>query len=164
MTWVAFSCSINPTYTPNPNKWSLKRFYILNKFSSQVCDCVSSHDQSCFHLLPLHSFSSLEYNIVASGHPSWNILGRYCNIVALTEACSIYHFQMPLITHVIQCKIQVRPGYFIRWVRSGWPVKKVTRMTQMTWPGCNADWSFLTCVVGFLLSFVTKFSKDGNNI
>ena len=35
--------------------------------------------------------------------------------------------------HMIQCRIQVRPGYFIKRMRPAWPGQNVTWMTQMTW-------------------------------
>ena len=47
---------------------------------------------------------------------------------------------MPLLMHVIQCRIRGRPGYFINLVRPAWPGQNVTQLTwiyRMTWPGFN---------------------------
>ena len=59
------------------------------------------------------------------------------------QACLIHYFgqeQIQLLTQVIQCRIRVRSGYFINWVRPTWPgqnMNRLTRITQMTWPGFN---------------------------
>ena len=59
------------------------------------------------------------------------------------KAHLIHYFgreQTPLLTHVIQCRIQVRPWYFINRVRPAWPGQNMTRstgITQMTRPGFN---------------------------
>ena len=63
----------------------------------------------------------------------WIVLTWYARIV--------WDLVTALLMHVIQCKIWVRPGYFIKRVRPGWPGQKVTRLTRMTWPSCNADLS-----------------------
>ena len=50
--------------------------------------------------------------------------------------------QAPLLTHVIDCRIQVSPGYFINRVRPTWPSQNVTWLAQTTWmtqPGFNPD-------------------------
>ena len=58
------------------------------------------------------------------------------------QACLIHYFgreQMPLLTHVIQCKIPVRSRYFINQVSLAWPGQKVSRLTQITRPSFNPD-------------------------
>ena len=52
------------------------------------------------------------------------------------QAHLIHYFgqeQTPLLMHVIQCRIWVRPGYFINWVRPAWPGQSITRLTWITW-------------------------------
>ena len=59
------------------------------------------------------------------------------------QAYLIHYFgqeQVPLLTHVIQCRIQVIPRYFINQVRPAWPAQNVTqliRITRMTLAGLN---------------------------
>ena len=59
------------------------------------------------------------------------------------QAHLIHYFcqeQMPLIMHMIQCRILVKPGYFINWVRPAWPGQNVTQLiwiTRMTRSGFN---------------------------
>ena len=58
------------------------------------------------------------------------------------QACLINYFgweQMSLLMHVIQCRIQVRPGYFINQVRRTRPGQNMTQLTRMTRPGFNPD-------------------------
>ena len=50
-----------------------------------------------------------------------------------------YKGQTPSSTHVIQCRIRVRPGYLIKRVRPTWPGQNVTRLTWMTLPSFNPD-------------------------
>ena len=38
--------------------------------------------------------------------------------------------KMPLLIHTIQCRIWVRPRYFINWIRPTWPGQNVTQVTQ----------------------------------
>ena len=47
--------------------------------------------------------------------------------------------QTPLLTHVIQCRIRVRPRCFINRVRPTWPGQNVTQLTWMTRPSFNLD-------------------------
>ena len=62
------------------------------------------------------------------------------------QACLIHYFDpvwIPLLTHVIQCRIQVRPGY-INQLRLVWPRQNVTWWLvdlddPMTQSGFNPD-------------------------
>ena len=43
------------------------------------------------------------------------------------QACLIYHFNQgktPLSMHTIQCRIQVRLGFFIKWMQPTWPERR----------------------------------------
>ena len=87
--------------------------------------------------------------LVLLHHQQWLFIDMICSYHPRYH-CS----EMSLLMHVILCKIRVRPGYFIKWVRPVWPRQKVTRLTrmiQMTWPGCNIDWEHSTTVCALMV-------------
>ena len=52
-----------------------------------------------------------------------------------SSTLSIHYFdqdQMPLLTYMIEYRIQVRLGYFINQVRPAWPGQNMIRFTRMT--------------------------------
>ena len=58
------------------------------------------------------------------------------------QARLIHYFgreQTPLLTHVIQYRIRVRPGCFINRVRHEQNMTRLTRISQMTRPGFNPE-------------------------
>ena len=67
---------------------------------------------------------------------------RGYNSIITIQAHLICHFgwdQTPLLTHVIQCRIQVKPRYFINRVRPAWPGQNVTWSTRISRPSFNPD-------------------------
>ena len=87
--------------------------------------------------------------IVQSIIPKNLRIRRYVSIIS----CLIHYFdqdQMPLLMSVIQCKIWVRPGYFINQVRPTGPGPNVTWVTQMTQPVSTLFWIRLYwhCITG----------------
>ena len=108
--------------------------------------------------------------------------------ICLHQARLIHYFgkdHTPLLTHVIQYRIQVRSGYFINQVRPAWPRQNVTRLTwitQMTQPSFNPgqgtqppeaigystfivalpDFAIVLLLITFrrLTTFIAKFRKE----
>ena len=109
-----------------PFEWSLKSgIWILYKmmckwlwwlYAFEVCDCALSKH--------------------------WTIENQAVHFHHHHQACLIHYYgrkQMPLLMHMIQHRIQVRPGYFINRIRVAWLRWNVTWLTQITWPGLNPD-------------------------
>ena len=111
--FVAFLCCI--TATPLSDHWKVVvEFYIKwfeNGYSgSMLLRCATA----------LSSTERLKYSNCNQGIH----FHHHC------QACLIRYFgreQMPLLMHMIQCRIWVWPGYFMNWVRPAWP--------GQTWPG-----------------------------
>ena len=86
--------------------------------------------QQCSHaLLPLvFFFFKIHSPAITCIEISW---GESRDRFYRCHACLLQE-KMQLSLYVLQCRIQVRSGYFINQVRPAWPGENVTRLT---WPG-----------------------------
>ena len=80
------------------------------------------------------------------------------------QAHLIYYFvraQTPILTHVIQCRIRVRPGYFINLVRLAWPGQNVIWITRMTRSGFNPTIDSILSMTLPRTTFAAKIGPAG---
>ena len=111
------------------------------------CTVNPSKSRARFETAPTLYFLLYFYSYLKYICQRWPV-SKYLEEIPFHRHCQarlIHHFnhsQTPWSMHMIQCRIRIRPRYFIKQIRPTWPRQNVTRMTQiaqMTRPGFNPD-------------------------
>ena len=137
-----------------PFEWSLK--------SSIIKWCENSYSGSMFLRCLSMRYPSTEWSKYSNCTINPSKYGKENQGIHFHhhhQECLIHYIgreQMPLLTDVIQCRIRVRPGYFISRVRPAWPRQNVTRITR---PGFNpgdkqvsTTWTSMTAALSWIES------------
>ena len=154
---LTFFCKICFTHKATRNSEHFKSSFSIHRIKHDISltspNPEGHHETNtiwncCHALLPFVSFKKYSHHQwLDSKHFEQNWEIRFHR----------HQGEAPSSTHVIQCRIRVRPRYLTKWVRPTWPGQNVTRLTQMIRPGFNPASSYKVVVEAFPCEFLIVF-------